>query len=164
MRNKFVVTAIAATLMANASISNAESSSISDNVLTVVEIVIEAPEIANSESVKALLEELKAEGFTYIEVKRTFLGRARIIAISATEIREIILNATTAEVLRDLAQGNSVPNPEDETGSVEDTLPANSNSNAHENHSSGHGNNPGVEGNNKGGLGNGGNAGGGERN
>ena len=145
MRAKFVVATALATLMISAPASVAQSSDLSSDVLAAVEIVIDAPELANSQSVKDLIEELKAEGFTYIEVKRTFLGRARIIAISALEIREIILNATTREVLRDLAQGNpeALPNPEPSPGKGRGLTDK-----------------PDAQGNNKGGLGNSGNSGG----
>ena len=77
-----------------------------------VQVVIEAPSIAKRQAVQDLVEELKAAGFTYIEIHRTFLGRARLVAFSATEMREIILNPTTGEVLRDLAQENIEGLPE----------------------------------------------------
>ena len=71
------------------------------------QIVIESPKIANLQSVQGVIEDLTAAGFTYIEIRRTFLGRARVIAYSAMEMREVILNRTTGEVLRDLAQAHS---------------------------------------------------------
>lgn len=145
MRTRFVVATALATLMLTASVSTAQSSNMSSNVLAGVEIVIEAPELANSQSVKDLIEALKAEGFTYFEVKRTFLGRARIIAISANETREIIMNATTNEVLRDLAQGNpeTLSKPEPSPGKGKGVTDK-----------------PDAQGNNKGGSGNGRNSGG----
>ena len=145
MRTRFVVATALATLMLSASVSVAQSSDLSSDVLAAVEIIIDAPELANSQSVKELIEDLKAEGFTYFEVKRTFLGRVRIVAISAFEIREIIMNATTSEVLRDLARGNpeTLPNPEPSSGKGKGLTDK-----------------PDTQGNNKGGLGNSGNSGG----
>ena len=131
--------------MLSATVSVAQSSDISNDVLAAVEMVIDAPEFANSQSVKYLIEDLKAEGFTYFEVKRTFLGRVRIVAMSAFEIREIIMNATTNEVLRDLARGNpeTLPNPEPSPGKGKGLTDK-----------------PDAQGNNNGGLGNGRNSGG----
>lgn len=44
---------------------------------------------------------LVAEGFTEITVKRTLLGRSRIVALQGNQMREIVLNPTTEVVLRD---------------------------------------------------------------
>lgn len=103
---KLIATTLTATVL-SASGSFAQSSDVSNDVLAMVQIIIEAPSIADLQAVQDLVEELKADGFLYIEIRRTFLGRARIVAHSATEIREIIINSTTSEVLRDLAQSNS---------------------------------------------------------
>jgi hypothetical protein len=131
-------------VMLSASGSFAQSTDIAANVLTSVQVVIEAPKIAIRQTVQDLIEELTAAGFTYIEIHRTFLGRARIVAYSATEIREVIINPTTGQVLRDLAQESTGNLPEQ--------------ANTHAEAASEHGN--------KGGNGNGnnGNAGGGARN
>lgn len=131
-------------VMLSASGSFAQSSDIAVNVLTSVQIVIEAPKIAIRQTVQDLVEELNVSGFTYIEIHRTFLGRARIIAYSATEMREVIMNPTTGEVLRDLAL--------ESTGDVPD------NATIHANTASENGNKGGN------GKGNSGNAGGGKRN
>ncbi|MEX0970850.1 MAG: hypothetical protein WD046_10450, partial [Paracoccaceae bacterium] len=72
-----------------------------------VQIVYEAENLANRQSVQDMIEKLIAAGFTYIEVSRTFLGRVRVIGYSATESREVVMNATTGEVLRDLVQANN---------------------------------------------------------
>ena len=145
MRIESIVAVTLTSLMLSAPVSVAQSSDLSSDVLAAVEIVVEAPELANSQSVKDLIKGLKEEGFTYFEVKRTFLGRVRIVAISAFEIREIIMNATTSEVLRDLARGNpeTLPNPEPSPGKGKGLTDK-----------------PVAQGNNKGGLGNGRNSGG----
>ena len=103
---KLIATTLTATVL-SASGSFAQSSDVSNDVLATVQIIIDAPGIADLQAVQDLVEELKADGFLHIEIRRTFLGRARIVAYSATEIREIIINPTTSEVLRDLAQSNS---------------------------------------------------------
>ncbi len=70
------------------------------------EVVVIASSIAELQVVMDMIETLKAEGYTYFEIRRTFLGRARIIAYSATEMREIIINPNTHEILRDLVKEN----------------------------------------------------------
>ncbi len=91
-------------VMLSAGGSFAQSSGDGVDVLPRVQIVIEAPKIAILQTVQDLIDQLTADGFTYIEISRTFLGRAHIIAYSATEIREIVINPTTGEILRDFAQ------------------------------------------------------------
>jgi hypothetical protein len=115
-RSKMCTTKLIATALTAAVLSvggaSAQSSDVSGEVLTSVQIVVEAPKVAIRQTVQDLVEELTAAGFTYIEIHRTFLGRARIVAYSATEIREVIINPTTGEVLRDLAQENIENLPE----------------------------------------------------
>ena len=67
-------------------------------------ITYQAPALAMRDSVQNVVEALLADGFIYIEVRETFLGRARFIAYSAAKKREIVINPTTGEVLRDLLQ------------------------------------------------------------
>ena len=48
-----------------------------------------------------VISQLRQQGYEDIRIGRTFLGRTRIIARSATVRREIILNPRTGEILRD---------------------------------------------------------------
>lgn len=48
-----------------------------------------------------LLSQLRAQGFTQVEIERTWLGRIKIEAESAYAEREIIYNPRTGEILRD---------------------------------------------------------------
>lgn len=65
-------------------------------------IVFESARLANKPTVVDLVEDLAASGYTYIEIRRTFLGRAHVFAYLGSEIREVVINPTTGEVLRDL--------------------------------------------------------------
>lgn len=51
-----------------------------------------------------ITRQLRQQGFQQIEVQRTWLGRSRILAENAEGAREIIVNPTTGEILRDLWQ------------------------------------------------------------
>jgi hypothetical protein len=51
--------------------------------------------------VDAIVDRLGQQGYSAITVSRTFLGRTRIRALGPTEEREIILNGTTGEIIRD---------------------------------------------------------------
>jgi hypothetical protein len=49
-----------------------------------------------------ILRQLRRNGYDVVSVSRTLLGRTRIRATRAGGEREIILNATTGEILRDV--------------------------------------------------------------
>lgn len=49
----------------------------------------------------AIVNQLKAQGFTNIHIGRTLLGRVRIDATSDKQSREIVFNPRTGEILRD---------------------------------------------------------------
>ena len=49
----------------------------------------------------SIVRQLRDQGFAQIEVRRTLLGRSRIVAQSGTLYREIIVNPATGEILRD---------------------------------------------------------------
>jgi hypothetical protein len=54
-----------------------------------------------------IVAELRAEGYTRIEIRRTLLGRTRITATSPIYDREIILNPATGVIMRDLLRVRS---------------------------------------------------------
>lgn len=54
--------------------------------------------------VGAITDQLRDLGFEQIEVKRTLLGRTRIVASSPEGTREIIVSSNTDEILRDFWQ------------------------------------------------------------
>jgi hypothetical protein len=49
-----------------------------------------------------IVRQLQDDGYTDIVLERTWLGRIRITAVSSEGTREIILNPSTGEILRDL--------------------------------------------------------------
>ena len=49
-----------------------------------------------------IVAQLRDQGFSQIEVERTWLGRTRILAQRGDASREIIFNPATGEILRDL--------------------------------------------------------------
>ncbi|MEO0939231.1 MAG: hypothetical protein AAFY38_13845 [Pseudomonadota bacterium] len=48
-----------------------------------------------------IVRQLRNQGFTQIEVSRTWLGRSRILATGPRIEREIVVNPVTGEILRD---------------------------------------------------------------
>lgn len=57
---------------------------------------------AQADRVKdSIVSQLRAQGFTKIEVSRTFLGRSRVKAQSPTLDREIVFNPMTGAIMRD---------------------------------------------------------------
>ena len=60
----------------------------------------------------SVVQQLRAQGFSNIEVTRTWLGRARISAQRGSIFREIVVDPRTGEILRDYserASGGTVP-------------------------------------------------------
>ena len=51
-----------------------------------------------------LVAQLRRQGFSQVEVSRTLLGRIRLVAQSDTRWREIIVNPSTGEILRDYSE------------------------------------------------------------
>ncbi|MFL4472196.1 hypothetical protein ACERZ8_20775 [Tateyamaria armeniaca] len=49
----------------------------------------------------SVVRQLSEQGFSRIEVSRTWLGRSRIVSRRGDLVREIILNPLTGEILRD---------------------------------------------------------------
>lgn len=49
----------------------------------------------------SIVRQLREQGFSQIEVRRTLLGRSRIIARSRDLYREIVVSPVTGEILRD---------------------------------------------------------------
>lgn len=49
-----------------------------------------------------IVRQLQADGYTDIVLEKTWLGRIRIRAVSGAGTREIIVNPSTGEILRDL--------------------------------------------------------------
>lgn len=52
-----------------------------------------------------IIKSLKEQGFTEIEMTRTWLGRVRIVARGAVGVREIVFNPANGVILRDYQQG-----------------------------------------------------------
>ncbi len=73
---------------------------------------------------ESVVRQLQERGYQEVIVTRTWLGRNRIVATSPGRLREIILNPTTGEILRDfqisgsnlhielLEEPNTAPAPE----------------------------------------------------
>lgn len=81
-----------------------------------------APSAAPAASHDALIQALAAEGYTRIEISRTWLGRTRISATGPGRTREIVLNRRTGEILRDFEDVAAspplavMPDPPDDAG------------------------------------------------
>ncbi len=71
-----------------------------------VQVMVKNEMAAQMPEVMALVEELKAQGFTFIEIRRTMLGRAKVMAYGADSMREIVLSSATGEVMRDVMRAH----------------------------------------------------------
>ena len=70
-------------------------------VVTTLQTGLSAPAVAAT-AADQIVTQLRDQGFTQIEVEKTWLGRTRIVAERKDASREIILNPGTGEILRDL--------------------------------------------------------------
>lgn len=69
-------------------------------LLTLAVLCLSLPAFAETLE-ESVVRQLRAQGFTEFEVERTLLGRLKIEAKNATIEREIVINPTTGEILRD---------------------------------------------------------------
>ena len=75
-------------------------------------------------SYQRTLQKLKREGFKIISIKKSFLGRIRILALKNNNLREIIISRSTGEIKRDaiISSNGSAEIEENVTGSGVSTL------------------------------------------
>ncbi len=57
--------------------------------------------------------EMRAQGYTSIEIERTLLGRIRVTGEAPGRRREVVIDRGTGEILRDLTEeeGSGLPSP-----------------------------------------------------
>lgn len=96
------------------------------SLILILCLAFATPALADGASAaRAWIAELQATGYTDIEQTRTWLWRIRITAERGDVVREIILDRTTGEVLRDIsrAEDGDVSHPfeeEDDDDDVDD--------------------------------------------
>jgi len=66
-----------------------------------------SPAVAQTTLQDQYIAMLTEQGFTELEISRTWLGRTRIEAKSKTSEREIIFNSRTGEILRDFTESSA---------------------------------------------------------
>lgn len=77
-------------------------------------LVFTDPALA-TDRVDQIVQSLRREGYTRIEIGRTWLGRTRIIASGGPGRREIVVQPATGEVLRDFESVDD-NNDDDDSG------------------------------------------------
>lgn len=91
---------------------------------------------ARADYVEDIVKWLTKEGYNDIDVARTLLGRVRIVASKDGQLRELVCNPRTGEILRDVwsgAGGGERPAASSPTGGDDD------NNNSDDDDNSGHG-------------------------
>lgn len=81
-------------------------------ILAAIAFVALPVQAALADYVQDLVAVLEDQGYREVSVERTLLGRTRILAVGKNGTRELILNARTGEVLRDIwidRGGRSLP-------------------------------------------------------
>ena len=64
-------------------------------------LLLQSPAHAQVPVADDVIARIEADGFTVIEVKRSWLGRIVITASDSTDLREVVLNRKSGEILRD---------------------------------------------------------------
>ena len=157
MKRHFLAATTAAILLGGNAVAQSGNSTTGSSMP--IQVVFETPNLAERQTVKDLVAQLSAAGFRYIEIRRTFLGRARFVAYSTSEVREVVINPTTGEVLRDLSKpGTGKLPPQANPGAQTSGNGNNGNGNGNSgNGNNGNGNGNSGNGNNGNGNGNSGN-------
>jgi hypothetical protein len=69
--------------------------------------VLGGPAFAQDDRVtRAVLRQLERQGFEVIELRKTLLGRVRIIASRGANMRELVFDPRTGAILRDFLSNN----------------------------------------------------------
>lgn len=81
-------------------------------VLTLLSAALSASSPAFAQSqLDRVVSDLRSENYDTITIKRTFLGRIRVYGSGSAGVREVILNPSTGEVLRDYASSGKRERP-----------------------------------------------------
>ena len=68
---------------------------------TAAQVVITSAELAHDAAVKRVYNDLSQQGYAYIVVSKSMLGRAVVQAYDGAQRREVVINTATGEVIRD---------------------------------------------------------------
>ncbi|MHA6261937.1 hypothetical protein ACXYMO_01945 [Arenibacterium sp. CAU 1754] len=71
------------------------------STLLIIGLCAATPALAGSDVAAPVVTQVEQQGYAVSEVTRTWLGRVLITARSETHLREVVLNRTTGQVLRD---------------------------------------------------------------
>ena len=58
---------------------------------------------------RSLARQLEAQGFSVTEIRRTLLGRVRVVATRGGQTREIVVDPRNGAILRDFTSGGVRP-------------------------------------------------------
>ena len=75
-------------------------------------LLMQSPAFAQSVAAEDVITRIEADGYTVTDVRRSWLGRTVITAVNDRELREVVLNRTSGEVLRDQRFPNESDGPE----------------------------------------------------
>lgn len=93
---KWIITAMAATMLTAGGAGGALAAEGS------AKVVVTNPALADVQAVKDAYTQLLAEGYDYIKVGRSMLGRAVIDAYDGIKKREVVINTKSGEIIHDM--------------------------------------------------------------
>jgi len=71
-----------------------------------------APALAQDAATRSVQRQLEAQGFTVLEIRRTLLGRVRVVARRGNLMREIVFDPRNGAILRDYTSGDGSVEPQ----------------------------------------------------
>ncbi len=85
-----------------------------------------AAQTVQTERMQAIVERLQTEGYTVTDIRRSWLGRIVVVAQTDQALREVVVNRTSGEILRDRLFARETDDNTETTqnsGSQSDTSP-----------------------------------------
>lgn len=93
---KWIISAMAATMLTIGGVGGALAAEGS------AKVVVTSPTVADVQAVKDVYNRLLAQGYDYIRVGRSLLGRAVVDAWNGIEKREVVINTKSGEIIHDM--------------------------------------------------------------
>ncbi len=99
MKMKALTILTAATMFSSAALADTSMAKVTSSAQLAANASLE---IAQNRTYLDVVNELKAEGYLIRNMTKTWLGRIKIVAQSAANLREVVVSQTTGEVMSDV--------------------------------------------------------------
>ncbi|MBL4626980.1 MAG: hypothetical protein JKY00_02885, partial [Roseicyclus sp.] len=70
---------------------------------------VASPAMAQNAATDSVVQQLERQGYTVVEIRRTLLGRVRVLARFGDLVREVVFDPRNGAILRDYTSGGEGP-------------------------------------------------------